>query len=270
MLQTHRQVVPKFETDPCYGFRVLNARPDKSAGEFTISPTYLVGVFPITCEVEDAETGHRGRLLVSEATWYAFEKPTRVRIAVTHASTLVAYDVEVGTQPHDAVLSGREQTALSGLGGTTANVVVVGGYDAVGSYIYPVEAIADANGNRGLRVAKWTIKLYDSGLVAGDAAIDSGILDLRAYDFARVKVFNGNATNTRQLSMTDYDDDGITAIGGTYWPATATAAGANDIVGLAAAPGKSNPYGMPGFARLRVEPAGAGVPNSSRLTIWVR
>lgn len=109
--------------------------------------------------------------------------------------------------------------------------------------------------------------LYDSGLVAGGVAIDSGKLDVRRYTQLIIAVNNADA-GVRSLNWSAYLPTGTSSVaagslgsvaGGNIWQLTAWGGGWVSGLGTFA--------GLPGHVGLQIAAGGA---TNARMVIWGR
>ena len=84
--------------------------------------------------------------------------------------------------------------------------------DQEGDAIIPPADGVDSQLGGALRVASRSIVLWDSGIVGGGLVITSPVLDLTPFSSVLAVVLNSD-TNTRNLTMNQYLDDGVTLIG---------------------------------------------------------
>ncbi len=208
-----------WRSPPLYGCRIL--RGDASAG-------LTAGVFPLTVRVLAA--GSRElltELTLHDSAWYDWggEVVLEVRRPIGstsyyayHVVYAVASSARVEPGPEGLV---RVEGALNDgtqYPGTEARSVLVGGVVQGSGQggINPLSLVPGPAGawGKALHTARRGMVLYDSGVVAAGALIETPVLDLTVVEALLVVVLNGGAV-ARNVGFTSYLEDGATVIWST-------------------------------------------------------
>jgi len=98
--------------------------------------------------------------------------------------------------------------------------------------------------------------IYDSGIVASGAVINSGILDLRCFSSIRIIAYNADGAATRALTCQEYLSDLATPIPSTSTPFTIATV----------ATSSASRYGFAPLAKFTADPS-AGVPVAASFSL---
>lgn len=114
-----------------------------------------------------------------------------------------------------------------------------------------------------------TTLVYDSGVVASGAVINSGILDLRRFTQATIVCVNSDGASTRGLTFNVYPPSSTTAIGANITIGNVATGGVTQIatVGGGWTSGLGGYAGLPGFVQFTMAAAGS---SNGRMMIWAR